>query len=145
MKSFCQKFFLSDLSSNNGVFTSLALKFFGTVGNLYSNWASIEDILNGVFQIIKSLNSSQYLKKKSTLASLSLLKNNLFIVTDDFQRKQIWIQKIIVLLDDTDKYRVTLTALPLVVYIVKKIDFSDCLRIVPQMTDIFFFFYVYLY
>lgn len=129
---------ISDLSSNNDDFTALALNFIGTVGNLHSNFAFNEEIVNDVFQIIRSPTSSQYLKKKSTLAFLSLLKNNLAILTDDFQRKQIWIQKIIALLDDTDNYRVTLTTLPLVEYIAKNIDPSYCFRIVPQLTDILY-------
>lgn len=129
---------LSDLSANKDDFTSLALNFIGTVGNLHSNLASNEEIVNSVFQIIRSPTSSQYLKKKSTLTFLSLLKNNLSILTDNFQRKQIWIQKIIALLDDTDNYRVTLTALPLVEYIASNIDPSYCFRIVPQLTDILY-------
>lgn len=129
---------LSDLSANNDDFTSLALNFIGTVGNLHSNLSSNEEIVNKVFQIIRSPTSSQYLRKKSTLTFLSLLKNNLSILTDNFQRKQIWIQKIIALLDDTDNYRVTLTALPLIEYIATNVDPSYCFRIVPQLADILY-------
>lgn len=136
-KRFSQRL-LSDLSANKDDVTALALNFIGTVGNLHSNLASNEEIIDNVFQIIRSPTSSQYLKKKSTLTFLSLLKNNLSILTDNLQRKQIWIQKIIALLDDTDNYRVTLTALPLVEYIATNIDPSYCFRIVPQLTDILY-------
>lgn len=129
---------LADLSSNNDNFTALALNFIGVVGSLPSNFAFNEEVVDKVFQIVRSPTSPQYLKKKSTLAFLALLKNNLSILTEDIQRKQVWIQKIIGLLDDTDNYRVTLTSLPLVEYIAKHIDPSYCFRIIPQLTDILY-------
>lgn len=129
---------LADLSSSNDNFTGLSLNFIGVVGSLSSNFAFNEEIVDKVFQILRSPTSPQYLKKKSTFAFLALLKNNLSILTDDIQRKQVWIQKIIGLLDDTDNYRVTLAALPLVEYIAKNIDPSYCFRIIPQLTDILY-------
>lgn len=129
---------LSDLTSNNDTFTGVALNFIAIVGNIGSLLAYNEDIVNGVFQIVRSPTSPQYLKKKSTLAFLALLKGNLSILTDDPPRKQVWIQKIVSLLDDTDNYRITLTALPLVEYIARYIDSSYCFRVIPQLTDILY-------
>lgn len=126
---------LADLSQNNDDCIALALNFIGVCGNLCTNFAFDEDLVFAVFQILRSPTASSYLKKKSSLAFLALLKSNLSILTDDLSRKQIWIQRIISLLDDTDNYRLTLASLPLVECIAKNIDPSFCFRLLPQLTD----------
>lgn len=129
---------LADLSQNNDNSTALALNFIGVCGNLCTNFAFNEDLVFAVFQILRSPTASSYLKKKSSLAFLALLKSNLSILTDDLSRKQIWIQRIISLLDDTDNYRLTLASLPLVEYVAKNIDPTYCFRMLPQLTDILY-------
>ncbi|CCK71501.1 Apl3p KNAG_0H00860 [Huiozyma naganishii CBS 8797] len=127
-----------DVSSSNDNFTALALNFLGVVGGMCTKFAFNEDLVDEVFQIVRSPTSSQYLKKKSVLAFLVLLKANLSILTDNIKRKQIWIQRIVSLLDDTDNYRLTLASLPLVEYIARNIGPSYCVRLLPQLTDILY-------
>lgn len=127
-----------DLVGNNDNFTSLALNFIGVVGLLSSQMGFNEELVSNVFQILRSPTSSQNLKKKSALAFLTLLKANPAILTEDSQRKQLWIQRITNLLDDTQNYRLTLTILPLVEFITRNIDPNCCTRLLPQLTQILY-------
>mgnify|MGYP003365377436 CR=1 FL=1 len=129
---------IKDISSSNDDFTGLGLNFVGVTGSLTKDLASNADLVSEVFQILRSPTSSLHLKKKSTLAFLTLLKSDPSILADDIQRKQLWIQRILSLLDDTDNYRLTLTTLPLVEYIAKNIDPSFFTRLVPQLSDILY-------
>lgn len=127
---------LKDLASNEDNFVALALNFIGVVGKLDHELALNEDVVSHVFQILRSPTSPQYLKKKSALSFLTLLKCNKAILTNDQQRKQLWIQRILSLLDDTHNYRLMLPVLPLVEYIAKNIDPGCCIRLLPQLTQI---------
>lgn len=129
---------INDLTGNNDHNTGLALNFIGVVGNLTNQFAFNEELVSEVFQILRSPTSSQYLKRKSALTFLTLLKNNLSILTDDLQRKQLWIQRILSLLDDSDNYRLTLVTLPLVQFIAENIDSSYCTRLIPQLSEILY-------
>ncbi|CAB4253093.1 similar to Saccharomyces cerevisiae YBL037W APL3 Alpha-adaptin, large subunit of the clathrin associated protein complex (AP-2) [Maudiozyma barnettii] len=129
---------INDISSSKDDFTELGLNFVGVTGTLTKALASNQDLVSEVFQVLRSPTSSLYLKKKSTLAFLTLLKSKNSILADDLQRKQLWIQRILSLLDDTDNYRLTLTTLPLVEYIAKNIDPSFFTRLVPQLSDILY-------
>ncbi|EJS44642.1 apl3p [Saccharomyces arboricola H-6] len=127
-----------DLSSSDDNFVMLALNFIGVVGKLTNRLAYNDDITTGVFKILRSPTSSIYLKKKSALAFLALLKSNHSILTDDLQRKQLWIQRILSLLDDTENYRLTLATIPLIEFIAKHIDPGYCTRLLPQLTAILY-------
>ncbi|AQZ13860.1 APL3 (YBL037W) [Zygosaccharomyces parabailii] len=127
-----------DLAGNNDNNAALALNFVGVVGKLDVELARNEDVVSEVFQILRSPTSSHYLKKKAALAFLMLLKSNLHILTDDAQRKQSWIQRILSLLDDTHNYRLMLPVLPLVEYIAKYVDPTYCIRLLPQLTQILY-------
>lgn len=129
---------INDLSGSNDDFTALALNFVGVASGLTKVLATCDELVTEVFQILRSPTSSLYLKKKSTLAFLTLLKSNSLILSNDVQRNQLWIQRILSLLDDTDNYRLALTTLPLVQFIAKNIDPSYCTRLVPQLTDILY-------
>lgn len=127
---------IKDLSCNNDNFVGLALNFIGVVGKLDNELAMNDEVVSEVFQILRSPTSSQYLKKKSALSFLTLLRSNPNILIDNPQRKQLWIQRILSLLDDTQNYRLMLPVLPLVEYIAKYIDPSYCIRLLPQLTQI---------
>lgn len=127
---------INDLACNNDDHVALALNFVGVVGKLDDQLAHNEDVVNEVFQILRSPTSSHHLKKKAALAFLMLLKSNIHILTDDHQRKQAWIQRILSLLDDTHDYRLMLPVLPLVEYIAAHVDPSYCIRLLPQLTQI---------
>ncbi|KAG0661483.1 hypothetical protein C6P45_001305 [Maudiozyma exigua] len=129
---------IKDISSSNDDFTALGLNFVGVTGSLTKELALNSDLVSEVFQILRSPTSALHLKKKSTLAFLTLLKSENSILADDIKRKQLWIQRILSLLDDTDNYRLTLTTLPLVEYIAKNIDPSYFTRLVPQLSDILY-------
>ncbi|KAL3234315.1 hypothetical protein RNJ44_03077 [Nakaseomyces bracarensis] len=129
---------LLDLRQDDENFVALALNFVGVAGSLTGEFARNEDIISEVFQILRSPTSTIYLKKKSVLAFLTLLKKNPTILTDEAQRKQIWIQRILSLLDDRENYRLTLAALPLIHYIAIHIDAGACTRLVPQLTQILY-------
>ncbi|CCD22690.1 Apl3p NDAI_0A05350 [Naumovozyma dairenensis CBS 421] len=132
-------YLLQDLSESDDNFVALALHFVGTVALLpFNQFATNDEIISAIFQILRSPTSSHYLKKKSALSFLTLLKANPVILTDDMQRKQLWIQRIVSLLDDTSNYRLCLAALPLVEYIAKNIDSTYCIRLVPQLTEILY-------
>lgn len=126
---------LLDLRSNDENFVSLALNCVGIVGSLSKTLSNDEDIVAEVFQILRSPTSSMNLKKKSSLAFLTLLKKNNAILTNEPQRKQIWIQRILSLLDNRDNYRLTLASLPLIEYIAVHVDPAACTRLVPQLTQ----------
>lgn len=127
-----------DLAGSNDDHVALALNFVGVVGKLDDQLAHNEDVVNQVFQILRSPTSSHYLKKKAALAFLMLLKSNIHILVDDHQTKQSWIQRILSLLDDTRDYRLMLPVLPLVEYIAKYVDPSSCIRLLPQLTQILY-------
>ena len=129
---------MKDLSSSDDNFVMLALNFVGVVGELTNRLAYNDDITTGVFKILRSPTSSIYLKKKSALSFLALLKSNHSILTEDLQRKQLWIQRILSLLDDTENYRLTLATIPLIEFIAKYIDPSYCTRLLPQLTEILY-------
>lgn len=129
---------LLDLRHDDENFVALALNFVGVAGSLTGEFALNEDIISEVFQILRSPTSTIYLKKKSVLAFLTLLKKNPTILTNEAQRKQIWIQRILSLLDDRENYRLTLAALPLIHYIAVHIDTGACTRLVPQLTQILY-------
>ncbi|GAV55236.1 hypothetical protein ZYGR_0AS05600 [Zygosaccharomyces rouxii] len=129
---------VNDLAGNNDDHVALALNFVGVVGKLDNQLAQNEDVVNQVFQILRSPTSSHYLKKKAALAFLMLLKSNIHILVDDHQTKQSWIQRILSLLDDTHDYRLMLPVLPLVEYIAKYVDPSSCIRLLPQLTQILY-------
>lgn len=90
---------VKDLSSPDDNFVALALNFVGVVGKVTNRLAYNDDITTGVFKILRSPTSSLYVKKKSALSFLALLKSNHSILTEDLQRKQLWIQRILSLLD----------------------------------------------
>lgn len=77
---------MKDLSSSDDNFVMLALNFVGVVGELTNRLAYNDDITTGVFKILRSPTSSIYLKKKSALSFLALLKSNHSILTEDLQR-----------------------------------------------------------
>ncbi|ONH80563.1 AP-2 complex subunit alpha [Saccharomyces cerevisiae] len=76
---------MKDLSSSDDNFVMLALNFVGVVGELTNRLAYNDDITTGVFKILRSPTSSIYLKKKSALSFLALLKSNHSILTEDLQ------------------------------------------------------------
>ncbi|CCF59520.1 hypothetical protein KAFR_0H01100 [Kazachstania africana CBS 2517] len=127
-----------DLSANNENYLALALNFIGTCGSVTPEFGLNEDLVTHVFQVLRSPTSTQYLKKKAALAFLTLIKGNPTILTDNAQRKQIWIQRILSLLDDKNNYRLTLTVLPLVRYIADKLNPSYCKRLIPQLAEILY-------
>ena len=129
---------IQDIGSTSDDFTELGLNFVGVASGLTKQLSSNPDLVSEVFQILRSPTSSLYLKKKSTLAFLSLLKTNNSILSEDIQRRRLWIQRILSLLDDTDNYRLTLTTLPLVEYIAKNIDPSYFTRLIPQLSEILY-------
>ena len=129
---------IKDIGSTNDDFTELGLNFVGVASGLTKQLSANLDLVSEVFQILRSPTSSLYLKKKSTLAFLSLLRSNNSILSDDVQRRRLWIQRILSLLDDTDNYRLTLTTLPLVEYIAKNIDPSSFTRLIPQLSEILY-------
>lgn len=130
---------LIDLAGNNDNHVALALNFVGIVAKLDDQLAYNEDLVNQVFQILRSPTSSHYLKKKAALAFLMLLKSNIHILVDDgHQTKQSWIQRILTLLDDAHDYRLMLPILPLVEYIAKYVDSSSCIRLIPQLTQVLY-------
>lgn len=131
-------FLMKDLACNDDNFVALALNFIGVVGKLDEKLASSKEVPLQVFQILRSPTSSQNLKKKSALAFLTLLKVNEGILTDDQQRMQSWIQRILSLLDDTNNYRMMLAVLPLVEFIAKNINSSCCTRLLPQLAQILY-------
>lgn len=127
---------IKDLSGKSDNNVALALNFIGVTGKLDEKMAQDENLFTEVFQILRSPTSSIYLKKKASLAFLNLLKSNPGILTDDAQRKELWIQRILSLLDDTQNYRLMLAVLPLVEHIAKHIDPTCCIRLLPQLTQI---------
>lgn len=127
---------IEDLSSNEDNFVALALNFIGVVGKMDQELSSNDEVVSKVFQILRSPTSPQNLKKRSALSFLTLLKCNEQILTYDPQRKQLWTQRILSLLDDTHNYRLMLAALPLVEFIAKNIDPTCCLRLLPQLAQI---------
>ncbi|CAR28828.1 hypothetical protein ZYGR_0U01860 [Zygosaccharomyces rouxii] len=129
---------VKDLAGNNDDHVALALNFVGVVGKLDDQLAHNEDLVDQVFQILRSPTSSHYLKKKAALAFLMLLKSNIHILVGDHQTKQAWVQRILSLLDDTHDYRLMLPVLPLVEYIAKYVDPSSCIRLLPQLTQILY-------
>lgn len=131
-------FVMRDLASNDDNFVALALNFIGIVGKLDEKLAFSNEVPLQVFQILRSPTSSQNLKKKSALAFLTLLKVNEGILTDDQQRMQSWVQRILSLLDDTNNYRMMLAVLPLVEYITKNINPTCCIRLLPQLSQILY-------
>lgn len=131
-------YLLKDLSSKEDNFVALALNFVGVAGKLDEKLAFDNEITFQVFQILRSPTSSQILKNKAALSFLALLKVNEGILTDDSQRMQSWIQRILSLLDDTHNYRMILAVLPLVEFIAKNIDPTCCFRLLPQLTQILY-------
>ncbi|QLL32836.1 hypothetical protein HG536_0D03580 [Torulaspora globosa] len=131
-------FVMRDLASNDDNFVALALNFIGIVGKLDERLAFNDEVSLQVFQILRSPTSSQNLKKKSALAFLTLLKVNEGILTDDQQRMQSWIQRILSLLDDTNNYRMMLAVLPLVEFITRNINPTCCIRLLPQLSQILY-------
>lgn len=129
---------IKDISGSNDNFVALALNFIGVAGKLDIEMSKDDNLTTEVFQILRSPTSTVYLKKKSALAFLTLLKTNPGILIDDPQRKQLWIQRILSLLDDTQNYRLMLAVLPLVEYIAKNIDLECCIRLLRQLTQILY-------
>lgn len=123
-----------DLKSSDNNNAALALNFIGVTGSMDNGLSKNNEIIDAVFSILRSPTSPNTLKKKSALSFLALVKKNPVILTDDLQRKQIWIQRIISLLDDTENYRLILVALPLLEYIATYIDPSSCMRLIPQLS-----------
>lgn len=126
----------SDLASTDDNFVSLALNFIGVTGKC--NEILTEELVHEVFQVLRSPTSAQILKKKSSLAFLALIKNDPSIFTHDSRRKQLWIQRIVSLLDDTANYRLMASVLPLVEYIAREIDYTSCVKLVPQLSQILY-------
>lgn len=125
-----------DLASKDDDIVCLALNFIGVLGK--HNDQFTEALINDVFQVLRSPTSASILKKKSSLTFLTLLKNNPAILTQDDNKKVIWIQRIIGLLDDDTNYRLMLSVLPLVEYIACYVDFQSCVKLIPQLTQILY-------
>ncbi|SCU94423.1 LANO_0E06722g1_1 [Lachancea nothofagi CBS 11611] len=125
-----------DLASTSDNMVSLALNFLGVTGKCDSNLT--RELIHEVFQVLRSPTSAQILKKKSALAFLALLRNDSSILTQDARRKQLWIQRIMSLLDDTTNYRLMISVLPLIEYIAREVDGQACVKIIPQLSDILF-------
>ena len=126
---------LNDISSNNEDFSALALNFIGVAGRLSESFAYDEDLVVEVFQVLRSPTSSLYLRQKAVAAFLTLLRNNHAILMDNSQRKQLWIQRILGLFDNSENYRLMLVVLPLVEYIARNINVSVCKRLIPQLAE----------
>ncbi|SCU93179.1 LAME_0F02916g1_1 [Lachancea meyersii CBS 8951] len=125
-----------DLASSTDNSVCLALNFLAVVGKF--NSVLTTELIHEVFQVLRSPTSAQILKKKSALAFLALLRNDSSILTQDARRKQLWIQRIMSLLDDTNDYRLMVSVLPLIEYIAHDVDGQACIKLIPQLSDILF-------
>ncbi|SCU84521.1 LADA_0D02146g1_1 [Lachancea dasiensis] len=123
-----------DLASMTENHVALALNFLGVTGKCDPNLT--HELIHEVFQVLRSPTSAQILQKKSSLAFLALLRNDSTILTQDARRKQLWIQRIMGLLDDSTNYRLMVSVLPLVEYIAREVDGAACVKLVPQLSEI---------
>ncbi|EDO17021.1 hypothetical protein Kpol_1065p37 [Vanderwaltozyma polyspora DSM 70294] len=129
---------VKDLAGSNDDTVALALNFIGVVGRLKNGLAYNDDVITEVFQIIRSPTAAEHLKKKAALSFLTLLKTNIDILTGDLQRQNHWIQRILSLLDDSQNYRLLLSVLPLIEFIARYVNPSQCVRLIPQLTQILY-------
>ncbi|SCU93459.1 LAFA_0F16512g1_1 [Lachancea sp. 'fantastica'] len=125
-----------DLASASDDSVSLALNFLAIVGKFNSQLTA--ELIHEVFQVLRSPTSAQILKKKSALAFLALLRNDSSILTQDSRRKQLWIQRITSLLDDSTNHRLMISVLPLIDYIARDVDGQACVKLIPQLSDILY-------
>ncbi|CEP63832.1 Apl3p LALA0_S09e03510g [Lachancea lanzarotensis] len=125
-----------DLASTSDNSVSLALNFLAVVGKFDSRLTA--ELIHEVFQVLRSPTSAQILKKKSALAFLALIRNDSSILTQDARRKQLWIQRITSLLDDSTNYRLMISVLPLIDYIAREVDGQACVKLIPQLSDILY-------
>ncbi|CCE61453.1 hypothetical protein TPHA_0A03770 [Tetrapisispora phaffii CBS 4417] len=126
---------LIDFESTNDDHVALALNFIGIVAGLKNNLALNNELVDEVFNIIRSPTSSLPLKKRTSLSFLNLLKTNPTLLTNNLQRQDLWIQRIIALFDDQKNYRLMVSVLPLLTYIASYIDTTSCTRLVPQLVQ----------
>ncbi|SCU92209.1 LAMI_0E09296g1_1 [Lachancea mirantina] len=125
-----------DLESNNTDYAALALNFIGVAARNDDNLT--HELSDEVFQILRSPTSPQILKKKASLAFLTLLKNDVTILTQDSRKEKLWFQRITSLLDDSENYRLMLAVLPLVEFLATKVEYKACFRLVPHLSQILY-------
>ena len=123
---------INDLSSDNEEFVILAMNLIASGCSFFHNANDVNECMEKVFQQLRSPTASDLVKQRASLTFAAMLRSNPgYLSSMDLRKINIWVQRIVGLIDNKD---ILLSTLPLIKEIMRTIGSSYFLDIIPQLT-----------